>query len=211
SVDIGRPFQLADREVLLSFDDGPSPAHTPSVLRTLDLFGVGAVFFMVGVNATRWPATAQQVRAHGHLVGSHTATHPPLVEMPPGTAAAEIAEGHAAVGQALGSAPAPLFRFPYLEDSAALREIVGRQGLVVVGADMMILDWTDRTPDEILAIALDEIGRAGGGTVVLHDVQGRTARMLPWLLATLARRGYSVVTPTLAARVERPGEVAVAA
>lgn len=63
------------RCVYLTFDDGPIPDATPSVLDMLDGFGVKATFFMVGDNARRYPYLVEEVRRRGHAIGNHTMHH----------------------------------------------------------------------------------------------------------------------------------------
>src|SRR5580700_4756076 len=47
---------LADHEIVLSFDDGPSPRYTDRILDTLASECVKATFFMVGDMARTFPA-----------------------------------------------------------------------------------------------------------------------------------------------------------
>ena len=66
---------LTDKEVVLTFDDGPWPVNTPSVLKTLADECTKAVFFPIGKHATYHPAILKQVAAAGHTVGAHTWSH----------------------------------------------------------------------------------------------------------------------------------------
>src|SRR5262245_19572820 len=66
---------LRDREVVLTFDDGPWPANTPAVLKALADQCVRATFFPIGKHATYYPEILKQVAAAGHSVGSHTWGH----------------------------------------------------------------------------------------------------------------------------------------
>lgn len=71
-------IQLQPGEVVLTFDDGPVPGRTDSILDTLDRYGVKATFLMVGQMAQNHPETARKVAARGHSIGSHTWGHPNL-------------------------------------------------------------------------------------------------------------------------------------
>ncbi len=66
---------LRDKEVVLTFDDGPWPVNTPSVLKTLAEECTKAIFFPIGKHATYYPEILKQVAAAGHTIGSHTWSH----------------------------------------------------------------------------------------------------------------------------------------
>jgi peptidoglycan/xylan/chitin deacetylase (PgdA/CDA1 family) len=57
--------------VALSFDDGPSPEHTPQVLEILSRHGAHATFFLIGDRAVAHPDLVGRLRSEGHEVGSH--------------------------------------------------------------------------------------------------------------------------------------------
>ncbi|MBN1605964.1 MAG: polysaccharide deacetylase family protein [Polyangiaceae bacterium] len=63
-------------EVVLTFDDGPNPWHTPRVLDLLAEFHLPATFFVVGaaINRRTYPLI-QRIVAEGHTLGAHTYNH----------------------------------------------------------------------------------------------------------------------------------------
>ena len=65
---------LAEKEIVLTFDDGPWPT-TPAVLKALSDECTKAVFFPVGKHTTYHPEILKQVFVAGHTVGSHTWSH----------------------------------------------------------------------------------------------------------------------------------------
>ena len=65
---------LTDKEVVLTFDDGPWPT-TPAVLKALADECTKAVFFPIGMHTTYHPEILKQVAAAGHTIGSHTWSH----------------------------------------------------------------------------------------------------------------------------------------
>src|SRR4051812_4261440 len=67
--------------VALTFDDGPSPASTPEVLRLLARYGARATFFMVGAAAREHPELVRQVAAAGHAVANHSWNHLPFPDL----------------------------------------------------------------------------------------------------------------------------------
>ncbi|MCD7970048.1 MAG: polysaccharide deacetylase family protein [Alistipes sp.] len=65
----------ADREVFLTFDDGPTPGNTEWILETLDKYDARATFFCLGKNAEQHPETFRKILDAGHAVGNHTYSH----------------------------------------------------------------------------------------------------------------------------------------
>ena len=92
---------LADKEVVLTFDDGPWPGTTAAVLDALRRECVRATFFLLGQNAAAHPELARRELAEGHTVAHHSFQHPLLDHMSPTAAEAEIDHGFAAVDAAL--------------------------------------------------------------------------------------------------------------
>jgi peptidoglycan/xylan/chitin deacetylase (PgdA/CDA1 family) len=64
-----------DKQLFLTFDDGPHPEITPWVLAQLKEFGAKATFFCVGDNVRKYPEVYQQILIENHAVGNHTFHH----------------------------------------------------------------------------------------------------------------------------------------
>ena len=66
---------LRNKEVVLTFDDGPWPDNTPKVLEALANHCTKAVFFPIGKHASYYPEILKKVAEGGHSIGSHTWSH----------------------------------------------------------------------------------------------------------------------------------------
>ncbi|MBN9220677.1 MAG: polysaccharide deacetylase family protein [Mesorhizobium sp.] len=189
-------IRLKQRELVLTFDDGPLPGCTERILAILEDIGVKATFLMVGAPARANPATVRMVAQKGHTIGSHTENHADLRVAEPALARAEIDAGRDSVAAPLQSShyrATPLFRFPYLADTPLLRDELAGRGIVVLDVDINIGDDSDLSPQELHRQALRRIVRRGSGIVLMHDIHARTAAMLPNLLADLKRKGFTIV------------------
>jgi peptidoglycan/xylan/chitin deacetylase (PgdA/CDA1 family) len=189
---------LADREVVLTFDDGPWPATTSRVLAALAQECVRATFFLIGKPASEHPALVRRIAAEGHTVGHHTWTHHNLKYMKPADAGAEIDKGIAAVEKALHGTAAstpgtPFFRFPYFESTPATLDLLQSRRIAVFGADLWASDWIAMTPQAQLKLLGDRLKVAGKGIILLHDPKAQTAAMLPAFLRYLRDNRYRVV------------------
>jgi peptidoglycan/xylan/chitin deacetylase (PgdA/CDA1 family) len=190
--DYGVRLPLAPREVVLTFDDGPNPASTPSILKTLSDECLRATFFMVGRQARAHPGTARQVRAAGHTVGTHTQNHP-LRRLPRDREVAEIETGIASVTAALGTRPAPFFRFPGLYRTREAEQYLHERGIVVWSVDVDSYDWKHNDTTAMLNSTVARLEARHGGILLMHDIKPRTARALPRLIAMLKAHGFRIV------------------
>jgi peptidoglycan/xylan/chitin deacetylase (PgdA/CDA1 family) len=185
-------IRLADKEVILTFDDGPIPGKTDRVLATLRDYGVKATFLMVGQMASNYPAIARRVVAQGHSIGGHTYNHANLANAGYTRALTDIANGNAAVSRVTGT-PVGFFRFPYLADTGALRQAAADRGLVILDVDIDSKDYFKLSPATLAANTMARVRAKRKGIILMHDIHGRTAAMLPMLLAQLKAGGYKVV------------------
>lgn len=189
---------LADKEVVLTFDDGPFPATTTKVLAALAAECVRATFFLIGKNAEANPGTVKKIAAEGHSIGHHTWSHRPLDKIGQAQAIEEVDRGIAADEKALhGTATSvpstPFFRFPGFASTPALLSSLQSRGIAVFGADLWASDWNPMTPEQQLNLITERLDHQGNGIVLFHDTKAQTAKMLPAFLQYLRRNGYKVV------------------
>src|SRR3989440_11836015 len=187
---------LADREIVLTFDDGPWPGHTPAVLKALADECTKAVFFPIGKHATYHPEILRQVLAAGHTVGAHTWSHANLnsKKMTEQQAKDEVEKGFSAVKLALGTSPAPFFRFPQLEHNPSTMAYLGTRNIAMFSCDLDSFDFRKTsTPEKIVQTVMGKLDKAGKGIILMHDFQKHTAEALPTLLRRLKAGGYKVV------------------
>ena len=189
---------LADREVVLTFDDGPNPPTMPKVLAALAQECVRATFFLIGQHASRYPDMVKRIAREGHTVGHHTWSHPFMAHIPFEKAISDIDRGIAADEMALhGTATTtpstPFFRFPYFESTQAQLDLLQSRGIVVFGADLWASDWIEMTPEQQLKLVTERLAASGKGIILFLDNKARTAAMMPAFLRYLKDNGYRVV------------------
>lgn len=185
---------LKPKEVVLTFDDGPMPWVTNSILETLDRFCTKATFFAVGKMAIAYPATLRKIAERGHTLGGHTWSHPlNLKRLGHEAAIAEIEKGMAAVSLASGGRMAPFFRFPGLSDNAKMLAALQQRGIASFSVDVVSDDSYIASPAKLVTTTLSRLEARKGGILLFHDIKPATAKALPALLGELKKRGYQVV------------------
>jgi peptidoglycan/xylan/chitin deacetylase (PgdA/CDA1 family) len=189
---------LRDKEVVLTFDDGPWPANTPAVLKALTDECLKATFFEIGEHATWHPEVTKQVIAAGMTVGTHTWSHKDLARKPYAKdierAKAEIEMGISAVQMAGGGGKvAPFFRFPYLLHSPQLLSYLGERNVAIFSTDIDSRDFKLHKPEDVIKSVMTQLEKHGKGIILMHDLHRNTAEALPELIRQLKDGGYKIV------------------
>jgi len=185
---------LKPKEVVLTFDDGPMPWITKSILDTLDRYCTKATFFSVGQMAIAYPNSVKDVMARGHTMGTHTWSHPlNLRRLGVEKAKDQIERGFAAVSMAAGQPIAPFFRFPGLSDSDPLLAHLQSRGVASFTVDVVSNDSYIGDANRLAQYTIKQIEQRQGGIVLFHDIKAATAKALPAILAALKDKGYTVV------------------
>jgi peptidoglycan/xylan/chitin deacetylase (PgdA/CDA1 family) len=195
---------LRDKEVVLTFDDGPWPVNTPSVLKTLAEECTTGIFFSIGKHATYYPEILKQVAAAGHTIGTHTWSHAALVnkKLTEQQRKDEIEKGISAVKWALGAAPAPFFRFPALQHPPEMVTYLGTRNIAMFSCDLDSFDFKARNPQQVIDTTMSKLDKLGKGIILMHDFHKHTAEALPALLRKLKEGGYKVVAMRAKAPVQ---------
>ncbi|MEW6148991.1 MAG: polysaccharide deacetylase family protein [Bradyrhizobium sp.] len=187
---------LTDKEVVLTFDDGPWPVNTPAVLKALADECTRGLFFSVGKHATYHPEILKQVLAQGHTVGTHTWSHVNLnsKKLTEQQVKDEVEKGFSAVKFALGTNPAPFFRFPQLQHNPAMVAYFGTRNVAMFSTEIDSFDFRKgATPEKIVETVMTRLDKLGKGIILMHDFQKNTGIAMPTLLARLKAGGYKVV------------------
>ena len=183
----------------LTFDDGPGP-DTLAVLDALDRAQATATFFVLGRHAEEHPELVREIARRGHLVALHGHTHRKLHLAGPGTVAAEIDGGAAAI-RAAGVEPAPYFRAPHGFKGPIVGWQLRKRGLTLVAWTRGVWD-TERPGASAIAERATEKMR-GGEILLLHDGCGtpgidprrdQTAEAILEIVRRWREAGYELVT-----------------
>ena len=195
---------LREKEVVLTFDDGPWPENTPSVLKTLANECTTGIFFSIGKHATYYPEILKQVLAAGHTVGTHTWSHATLTnkKLTEDQRKEEIEKGFSAVKWALGASPSPFFRFPALQHPPEMVTYLGTRNIAIFSCDLDSFDFKARNAQAVIDVTMKKLDKQGKGIILMHDFHKHTAEALPALLRKLKEGGYKVVQMKAKAPVE---------
>jgi peptidoglycan/xylan/chitin deacetylase (PgdA/CDA1 family) len=186
------------RGVALTFDDGPSPEHTPGVLDLLDRAGAKATFFLIGRKVEKHPELVRDIVARGHAIGLHGHAHDRLfAARSPAFVRADLEREMDVLEELTGERP-HLFRPPIGHSSPRIAKAVDALDLLVVGWGIRAMDG--RGPSDPGKLAERVRQKLDDGLIVqLHDAAERddfepaSVKALPAILDAMRERGLAGV------------------
>lgn len=179
----GKPGQI-----FLTFDDGPIPEITPSVLQLLEQYNARATFFCVGDNVAKYPDIYQKVVDSGHATGNHTYHHLNGWQTSVEDYVKDINECKTLVNS-------HLFRPPYGR--------IRPSAIKYIRDDYRIIMWSILTGDYDKTLAPEKVlknaigNTTDGSIVVFHDSLKAADRLfyaLPRFLEYFNKKGFTFST-----------------
>jgi peptidoglycan/xylan/chitin deacetylase (PgdA/CDA1 family) len=195
------PAAAASRkEIALTFDDGPDPRITPSVLDLLDQVEARATFFCIGQRAAACPELVREIVGRGHLVENHSYRHSNLFAFHGlGRLRQEITRGQEVLGELAQRRPC-LFRPPARIRSFLLEPVLASMGLSLVSWSWRGFDTLTSDPEQIGRRLAP--GVKPGQILLLHDGRGSqrgnhvVLEVLPQVFDCIKERGLKPVSLT---------------
>jgi len=199
----------APKKLALTFDDGPDPTWTPKILDVLKEKNVPATFFVIGLDANKWPQLLRREYDEGHEIGNHTYTHPDWEN--PNLSPTEIRwqlnlterliESIVGTKSILFRPPFGIDHEPEYAEEVAHLPTAQDMGYLIIGQKVDPNDWSQESPgvpisaEKIVENVLQEAPK--GNIVLLHDGGGnrsQTLAALPRIIDTLRDQGYQFVS-----------------
>ena len=204
-------YGSSNKKIAITFDDGPDPEWTPKILDVLKEKGVRATFFLIGVEAEKYPGIAKRIYAEGHEIGNHTFTHPDISSINKRYFEVELNlterffEGKLGVKPVLFRPPYSVDQEPDTADQVRPLELAQQLGYITIGDKVDPNDWRDnprRPANEIVADVLKNLPPCDpgnltcGNIILLHDGGGNrseTVKALPQIIDGMRAKGYDIV------------------
>jgi peptidoglycan/xylan/chitin deacetylase (PgdA/CDA1 family) len=153
--------------IVLTFDDGPSPASTPILLELLARYQLPATFFVIGRQAAAHPELIRAIVEAGHTVGNHSWRHDSLLMLR--SAEAIRKDIHAAQEACITAGAQPLvFRPPIGITGPRLRRALGSEDLLAVAFSCRALDRGNRRIRQLARRIAKKV--RPGDIIMLHDL-----------------------------------------
>ncbi len=183
---------IADKEIALSFDDGPHQEFTPQVLSTLAQYNAFATFFVVGKNIQGNENILKQIHAAGHSIGNHSHSHSFFIDFKSVQGFKdEINQTTESVFKVIGKRMA-LFRPPYGVITPNLAKAIDKLDYRVIGWSIRSFDTTAGSAQSIAQRVQSQI--KPGAMILFHDTSDKTIQALKQTLDFAKNNDYKVVS-----------------
>jgi peptidoglycan/xylan/chitin deacetylase (PgdA/CDA1 family) len=185
-------IETSEPLVALSFDDGPSPEHTPQVLEILSKHRAHATFFLIGDRAVARLDLVGRLRSEGHEVGSHYFTTRSTVQASDGDFLGNLTRTEEVLGL---RGPIKLFRPPGGKIRPSQLQVAEDHGYRVILGSAYPYDGYHPPSAYIRWLVTKNL--APGVIIILHDGiadPSRTIAALDSILTAGERKGLRFVT-----------------
>ena len=177
--------------IALSFDDGPDPIKTQSILDILKANQTEAAFFCIGKKIIGNEELLDRMVHEGHIIRNNSFSHHPLFDLfSARKMLVEIKAMSQSVKNVTGFSPR-FFRPPYGVTNPNLKKAVAQSGFTSVGWSLRSYDTVIRNEDRLLSKILDSL--KPGAILLLHDTSDTMLAILPRLLARIQKAGFKTV------------------
>ncbi|MRH41920.1 polysaccharide deacetylase family protein [Aquibacillus halophilus] len=196
--------QTSQKQVALTFDDGPNPLYTSQLLEIFRKVDGKATFFMIGEEMIKHPEVVKAVSENLHEIGNHTYSHPKLTELSSDDCFNELVKTENLIKEMTGKKPTT-FRPPYLDYNQDTATVVEEFEYSVIGAlNMEAQDWEQPGVEHILSKSLKHV--KNGSILIFHDGYGdrsQTIEAVRNLVTEIDNQGYQFVTVSELLRLSR--------
>lgn len=185
------------KKVALTFDDGPDNNYTVKILDVLKKHKVPATFFVIGKRCELYPSVVQRMVKEGHILGSHTWSHPNIIKLSDRKVIEELNAAEKIIKRQAGYVPV-LFRSPYGSLDRKKVELISNRGYKIIAWNVDSLDWKGLSPAEVKANILENVRE--GSIILQHSAGGigedlsGTVKALDDIIRVLKKDGYQFVT-----------------
>ena len=179
------------KEIALTFDDGPDNRLTNELLSLLDENKVPATFFCIGKNLKNNRALLKKMSESGHVIGNHSFTHHHLFDLYGAKKmTAEINATNKEIERVIGKRPI-LFRPPYGVTNPMLKKAIETTDMYSIGWSLRSFD-TVKSPEKTIKKLIKKT--RPGSVVLLHDPCEHTVAIVREYLKWLKEHDYKVVS-----------------
>lgn len=177
-----------EKKIALTFDDGPHPQFTESLLNGLKERGIQVTFFVTGEHAKLHPDIIERMDKEGHVIGNHTYSHMQLTQGNREQFKEELMKTNEILTEITGE-EVLFVRPPY---GTWDKKLETELNMIPVMWNVDPLDWCS---DDVSGVVSRVINNAEENAIILmHDYYESSVTAALQIVDELQKKGYSFVT-----------------
>ncbi len=180
-----------EKEIAISFDDGPAKNFTPGILQLLKQENIKATFFCIGNRIAGNENILRQIKEDGHIIGNHSYSHHLWFDMFSSKKMLEDLKQMDHVMEEVTGLKPKLFRPPYGVTNPNLKKAIINGGYTPVGWSVRSMDTVIKDEQKLL----DKVNRAikPGAVFLFHDTSKTTLNVLPAFIKEVKNKGFCII------------------
>jgi peptidoglycan/xylan/chitin deacetylase (PgdA/CDA1 family) len=183
--------ETKQKQVALTFDDGPVELKTEAILDTLQKNNIQASFFCIGNRMKNYPALVKRMNNEGHLVGNHSFSHHFFFDLFPGKKMREeLKDTNLAAEEIINLSPR-LFRPPYGVTTPVLAKVITQSQMQPIGWSLRSMDTVTKDENKLIEKITKKI--KAGDIILLHDTATVTVNSLQKIIDVIRQKGLEPV------------------
>lgn len=182
----------SEKEIALSFDDGPNREFTPQILSILARYNATATFFVIGKNIQDNESVLKQIDADGHSIGNHSYTHSFFLDFKSLQGFKTELNQTAEIVFKITGKRMKFFRPPYGVTTPNLAKASNELNYSIIGWNIRSFDTTKDSEQIIFQRVLTQI--KPGAIILFHDISDKTIQVLKKTLDFAHENGYKIVS-----------------
>jgi len=179
------------KEIAISFDDGPASGYTTEILQVLKQDNIKATFFCIGNRIAGNENIINKIKEDGHIIGNHSYSHHFWFDIFSSKKMLDdLKKMDIETERVTGLVP-KLFRPPYGVTNPNLKKAIIKGNYIPVGWSVRSMDTVIRNEKKLL----NKIERSlkPGAVFLFHDTSKTTVSILPEFIREVKNKGYHII------------------
>ncbi|MBR3152081.1 MAG: polysaccharide deacetylase [Clostridia bacterium] len=196
-------YSSDEKQIFLTFDDGPTTNITPKILDILKENDVKATFFVLGSRVDLYPEITKRAYDEGHFIANHSYSHVYHdIYSSPQAVLDEFNQCNNSVKSAIGvpNYNSHLFRFPGGSSGGAYAPVKNEAKGLLMSNGITYTNWNcltgdaegKNTADEQWNYLMETAGDKTSLIILMHDASDKevTVELLPRIIKHYKDQGY---------------------
>lgn len=179
------------KDIALTFDDGPDASVTNKVLDILSTNNIRASFFVTGQKIAGNEQIIRRIAREGHIIGNHSYSHSNFFGFLSTKRVIKDLQRNTSLIKEVSGTDTLLFRPPFGVTNPHIAKAARFLNLAVIGWSVRSLDTLGRKPEKTIERVIKRL--KAGSIVLLHDNLEHAPEILNGVIRGAREKGFNFV------------------